>query len=164
MRLLAVAKRELRRLRVSELRRHRSYWRQHAREAYSEPLPFDPDWSLLRRLEETGQLLMVGMFVDGRLVGHAALTIYRHAMSRGKVAAQEIALYICREFRSFGTASLLIRAMERMAQVAGCSQIILHVPARARRLGTLYARLGYRPLFEVHGKELKSDGVGMDSS
>jgi GNAT superfamily N-acetyltransferase len=81
--------------------------------------------------------------LDGALVGMILMVIYAHPFS-GERVASELAWWVDPEARRSGAGVRLLRAAEKWAAEHGAAAIQMIAPNV--EIGTLYGRLGYRPM------------------
>lgn len=115
---------------------------------------FEENWS---KWWAAGFAVVVGAFIDGKLVGTAGGLLV-NAANDGVLEANEMFWYVMPEYRS-GTVGLqLLRAWEHACESAGArriSMIRLWGPD-GERIGAWLERKGYRPV-EVHYYKVLED-------
>ena|ERR1051326_1213076 len=104
----------------------------------------------VRLIESDAGLLLVAD-ADGLPVGMIGAFLFPHHFS-GRLTVGEVFFWVEPEHRGCGVR--LLRRAERWAQERGALQIQMIRPQDAVSVGTLYERLGYRPLEVAYAKEL----------
>jgi len=111
-------------------------------------------WHAVRSELAEGRVLL-GAYVDGRLVGSVQLAPVPKPNGRHRAEVQK--LLVLREFRGRGIGKALMAALERKAQDLGRWLLVLYtVPAQPAE--KLYERIGYRRAGVVPDYAEKSGG------
>jgi acetyltransferase len=111
-------------------------------------------WQKVRRTLGNGVVLL-GAFVDGRLVGSVQLALATQANAAHRAEVQK--LFVLREFQKRGIAAQLMAMLEDKAKERGRALLVLDT-----RLGDtaerLYSRIGYQRVGVIPEFAMSSDG------
>lgn len=101
-----------------------------------------------------GALLLV--LDDIRVVGVLAFVITRNLLVPDKVVANEVLLWIDRDYRKIGVFNKMLRIYESGAKAAGCNQITLacYDPPEEDKIAKLYKHCGFKRFETTYAKDL----------
>jgi GNAT superfamily N-acetyltransferase len=119
---------DIRRIAVADLveaqRLVAAHWQEVASDRDLRPL--DPDWPRYLAMEKAGVVLLLGAFVDGKLVGYALGIVTPDLHSRGLIVYQNDALFLAPSHRRSRLGIRLIEASEEAAEARGARYFIWH--------------------------------------
>ncbi|MCA8948926.1 MAG: hypothetical protein KDE27_05445 [Planctomycetes bacterium] len=117
----------------------------HYREvSLDQDVPLEPDWLRFEALEVAGNLIALGAYVDGELVGYTANIVTRHLHYPLLMCSNDV-FYLAPGHRSFRNARKLIEATEVAAKSQGCDVVAMH----AKCSSALEAILEHNPAWRV---------------
>lgn len=105
---------------------------------------FDPEIKYYDELEASGVLKLFTVYVDEKLVGYNAYSVFRHPHVNAQFASQDV-VYIKPEFRKHGLGSKLLEFSDIMLKQYGVKYVINTVNS-AHDYSHLFERQGYKKL------------------
>lgn len=123
--------------------------------------PFLVNWPAYHMAERRGELLGVGAFCKGVLVGYAAYFLWAPIQHKTSLWAYNSVVFMAKEHRGYGSLELMAEG-EAQALKRGAQAVVQAVPEghstsdkRSASLGELLSRKGYVPYERQFVKVLK---------
>lgn len=113
----------------------------------------DIDWPMYERLEQLGNLIVLGAFSGGRCVGYCTMILSRHMHAIDTVMAQNMVIFVDPAERSRGHGIALMKAAEQEARERGAKQVLWHAKTGSR-MERVLTGLGYSDYERTYLKEL----------
>ena len=127
--------------------------------AHYPDIPLAPDWDLYQKTHEIGALQVFtarerkdGATALGRLLGYAVFFVLPNFHHRGSLQAQQDALFIEKEHRSFG-ARFIEWCDKRLALMN--VEIVMHQVKITHDFGPLLEHLGYKKIASIYHRRLR---------
>jgi hypothetical protein len=117
----------------------------------------DPDWATFEALEAAGQLFVLTVRMDGRLVGYLGAFLRPHLHSRATCTAYVDAVFLTAEARH-GNTGLRLLQHANTALGALADYIYWHIKPE-RDFAPLLRRMGYHFVESIWGRAVQRVGV-----
>jgi hypothetical protein len=126
---------------VEEIRElAKPHWEEVASMKGKRNLDIDEDFFL--KTEQNGQLLCLGLFIEGKLIGYSVNILARDTHDKSKLICNNDALFILKEHRNGRGGVLVIKETEKEAKALGAFAVIWHAKPNSP-LDKLLERMEY---------------------
>lgn len=112
-----------------------------------------PDVEMVRQLQESGLLFVLGAFDGDELIGYSSAMVSPHTYNPAVICCNSDALFVRRAYRKTSVGARLILETERTAAAYGAMRMLWHTRA-GTSLAAALERRGYEPADVIVMKEI----------
>ncbi len=109
---------------------------------FKDVVKLDVLWTRYKELEERGNLMAIGLWEDGVLIGYSAFIIIPHIHYKNVIVGQNDVLFLTKSKRKGRAGLRLIQESEKFLEKRGVTKVIWHCKY-GTSLGPILDNMGY---------------------